>query len=311
MKNRDFTAAAAWTVPGAAKVLVQVFCMLIAAFFLAACGGSSSSAPVPVPVQVDPSSDSAATGIVLSNVELDQFFQSTLFSYTATVSLLVPTTRVMVNPSHANATITVNGIAVEAGTASDKVTLDQGVSTIDVVITAEDGINTTTYTFDVTRRTAESLAQRAYIKRWSGLNINCHYPEDLGGNFGAAVALSSDTLAIGDFDSLLGSWIYSRGGVHLFQRDASDVWSEQDYIHGTSDDGEGFGESVTLDGDTLAIGAPLTYTPDCSMDPSLCTDMDGYGRVIVYARDANGVWNSRWSLLGWSARRRCRTRVHS
>jgi hypothetical protein len=118
-----------------------------------------------------------------------------------------------------------------------------------------------------------------------------------GDQFGQAVAISGDTIAVGAWledspnasnpsdNSNLGS-----GAVYIFTRSGS-TWSQQAFLKasnaGTFD---GFGFSVSLSGDTLAVGA--------SEEASAATGVNGNqndnsanrsGAVYVFQR-SSGVW---------------------
>jgi len=76
-------------------------------------------------------------------------FSSATTAYTAGVSVSSVTVTPTVN--QANATVTVNTVAVISGQASGALTLNVGVNTITVTVTAQDGTTTKTYTISVTR----------------------------------------------------------------------------------------------------------------------------------------------------------------
>jgi hypothetical protein len=95
--------------------------------------------------------------------------------------------------------------------------------------------------------------------------------------FGWSLALSGDTLAVGaprEDSSAIGvggnqgsNSLPDSGAVYLFSRGAG-AWSQVDYIKAAvTDNGDFFGYSVTLSGDTLAAGAPG--------DDSIATGVDG------------------------------------
>jgi hypothetical protein len=106
-------------------------------------------------------------------------------------------------------------------------------------------------------RSGTTWSQQAYIK------AAANDPDD---NFGIAVALSNDTLAIGtrnddaaprgpasdpNDDSVANS-----GAVHIYTRTGS-TWSLEAFLKASADHGaEVFGLSVALAGDVLAVGAP-------------------------------------------------------
>jgi gliding motility-associated-like protein len=77
-------------------------------------------------------------------------------NFNATVANSVSTITVIPTPSEAHTTITVNGIAVAAGTSSGAITLNAGANNIDVIGTAQDGTTTRKYRITVTRTPAGS-----------------------------------------------------------------------------------------------------------------------------------------------------------
>jgi hypothetical protein len=105
------------------------------------------------------------------------------------VGFLAASTTVTPTVEDTNAMVTVNGTAVISGNPSESIFLGQGDTVITVMVTAEDGVTTRTYTITVTRQSASSFAQQAYIKASNNTGIDDH--------FGFSVALSRDTLAVG------------------------------------------------------------------------------------------------------------------
>jgi len=86
-----------------------------------------------------------------------------------------------------------------------------------------------------------SLAQEAYIKA-SNTGANDY--------FGYSVSLSGDTLAVGAFREGDDS-----GAVYVFTRSGT-TWTQQAYIKASNAEaGDEFGISISLSGDTLAVGA--------------------------------------------------------
>ena len=143
-----------------------------------------------------------------------------------------------------------------SGSASAPIPLAVGENTLTVIVTAEDGVSTGTYTVTVTRESANEFAQQAYIKA-----------SNTGGGdqFGYSIALSGDTLAVGayredsnatgiDGDENDNS-LADAGAVYVFIRNGT-VWSQQAYIKASNTgSGDRFGISLALSGDTLAVGA--------------------------------------------------------
>lgn len=95
------------------------------------------------------SNDAVLSGLTLSAGDIAPAFASGTASYTlATTS---DTTTVTPTVNQADATVTVNGTGVTSGTASSSIDLAIGDTAISVVVTAEDGSTTQTYTVAVTR----------------------------------------------------------------------------------------------------------------------------------------------------------------
>ncbi len=78
------------------------------------------------------SNDASLSSLTLSTGSLDQIFQSSLLSYTATVGYITSSTTVTPTTSDINATVSVNGVTVLSGTASESIVLNEGSNTITV-----------------------------------------------------------------------------------------------------------------------------------------------------------------------------------
>jgi len=107
------------------------------------------------------------SNLVLSAASLSSTFVSATETYTASVANSVASTTVTPTRTQANATITVNGSAVTSGNASGAISLNVGSNTINVVVTAQDGATTKTYTVTVTRA-ASSVATLSNLVLSSG-----------------------------------------------------------------------------------------------------------------------------------------------
>lgn len=102
------------------------------------------------------STDANLSGLTLSTGTLSPTFSSAVTSYTATVPNVTTSIRVTPTVSEAHATVKVNGITTTSASASSPIDLAVGQNSIPVVVTAEDGTTTKTYTVNVTRQTALS-----------------------------------------------------------------------------------------------------------------------------------------------------------
>ena len=114
-----------------------------------------------------------------------------------------------------------------------------------------------------------------------------------GDRFGAAVAISGETILVGAAN--VDNHASTIGSAHVFVRVAAD-WVQQQELSGAGATiGERYGHSVAIDGDTAVVGAP--------------NDNGGVGAVHVFTR-TSGVWTLQQTLtpaggasgdlFGWS-----------
>ena len=151
-----------------------------------------------------------------------------------------------------------------------------------------------------TRDPAGVWSQQAYIKASN---------TDANDDFGYSVALSGDTLAVSapseasaapgiDGDQGDNS-LFGAGAVYVFTRDAAGTWSQQAYVKASNNEfidefqyGDGFGYSVALSGDTLAVGAPGEESLATGIDGDQSDDNATFsGAVYVFTRDGAGAWS--------------------
>ncbi|WP_168735686.1 cadherin-like beta sandwich domain-containing protein [Cohnella fermenti] len=98
-----------------------------------------------------PSSAASLSGIVLSSGTLSPTFSSSTLEYTAEVVNGVSSIRVTPTTSDSLMKVKVNGVSVASGSLSGDITLDVGDNTIELVVTAEDGVTTQLYKVTVDR----------------------------------------------------------------------------------------------------------------------------------------------------------------
>ena len=108
----------------------------------------------------------------------------------------------------------------------------------------------------VFQRSGGLWVQQAYLKASN---------TDAGDQFGYSVSLSGDTLAVGAAQEDSNATGFNgnqadnsadgSGAVYVFQR-SSGVWTQQAYLKASNTGGnDRFGYSISLSGDTLAVGA--------------------------------------------------------
>ena len=116
------------------------------------------AAPVPPPAPPPPpppSPDASLSALALSAGSLD--FAPRTTAYAVRVPGAVASVTVTPTASHPGATVTVNGVEVESGEASDAIPLAVGETVIEVVVTAPGGASGT-YRVTVTRAPGEEAA---------------------------------------------------------------------------------------------------------------------------------------------------------
>ena len=98
-----------------------------------------------------PASEARLQNLVFSSGILNQTFASDTKVYTMSVPYAAKTTLVTATAIDPNATLSINGVPVVNGTASPAIDLVQGVNTVRVDVTAQNGIVQESYTVTITR----------------------------------------------------------------------------------------------------------------------------------------------------------------
>lgn len=104
----------------------------------------------------EPSHNANLSGITLSSGTLSPGFAENTVAYNVQIPYTVPSVTVTPVMAGVNATITINGTTVVSGAASSYIALNTGSNTITILVTAEDGATTKTYTLAVNRLPAPS-----------------------------------------------------------------------------------------------------------------------------------------------------------
>lgn len=276
---------------------------------IAGCGGGGSDSAISL------SSNAELQDLALSSGALDQIFQPSQVDYTSTQGFLAASIRVIPTAADSGATIEIEGLPVGLGQASPVIQLVAGEEALVAIeVTAADGINTKTYTVTIARQSVDELAQQAYVKASN---------TGAGDLFGASVALSRDTLAVGAFyeDSALtgvfsgspdndesgdGEGVDSQAGaVYVFVRDEVGNWNQQAYLKASNAGaGDWFGYSVSLSDETLAVGAPFEKGAQTGVFPGSPDNIqtgDGAvnsGAVYIFTRNETGSWSQQAYLKG-------------
>ena len=99
---------------------------------------------------------SSLSSLVLSSGTLSPAFAAATKTYTASVANATASITVTPTLTNSFAAVTVNGTPVTSGTASTSIPLTVGTNPITVLVTAQDGTTTSTYTITVTRFATDS-----------------------------------------------------------------------------------------------------------------------------------------------------------
>lgn len=109
------------------------------------------------------------SSLTISDGALSPTFNSQVLTYSATVEYLTNSLTVLPVAASSNATLTVDGTAVISGDNSDPILLAVGINTINVLVTAQDGVTTKNYAITVTRlSTCTPVATATESMSWTG-----------------------------------------------------------------------------------------------------------------------------------------------
>lgn len=133
-----------------------------------AAGNGNTAAPPFSIIYAPVSSNANLSNLAISSGTLSPGFASGTNSYSASVSYATTSLTVTPTASDANATITVNGVAVSSGNTTGAIALAAGSNTITTVVTAQDGTTQKTYSLTVTRAALSSNANLSDLAINSG-----------------------------------------------------------------------------------------------------------------------------------------------
>ncbi len=99
--------------------------------------------------QIVSSNNANLATLVTSTGTFTPIFDAATLSYSVTVPFGTNSVTVAPTVTQANATVKVNGSSVASGTASAAIAIGSGTTTVNVLVTAQDGVTTRTYTLSV------------------------------------------------------------------------------------------------------------------------------------------------------------------
>jgi hypothetical protein len=209
-----------------------------------------------------------------------------VFAYRIQGSLVTPTVSLTAAGPGATTHVAFDGVEVQQGQPWFSPRLSSDETRVELKLTSEAGVSST-YVLTIDRKPQQS----AFIK-----------PSNTGQDdqFASAVAVSGDTLAAGaPFEDSSGIGVNGNqsnnaasdsGAVYVYRR-GEKGWAQEAYLKApVSEPGERFGCNLTLEGDTLAVGA---IHADFSEAPNPSAPS---GSVYVFTR-ANGAWSQTQKLM--------------
>ncbi|WP_395739382.1 choice-of-anchor D domain-containing protein [Prosthecobacter sp.] len=123
-----------------------------------------------------PDTNARLSGLALSTGVLSPAFSSNVLAYSAGMPNATTTFSVTPAAVSSSASITVNGIDVTSGAASSSITFAGTSTSVAVVVTAQDGTTTQTYTLNVTRNT--TFQDWAYANNLNGATVTASTDSD-------------------------------------------------------------------------------------------------------------------------------------
>lgn len=191
--------------------------------------------------------------------------------------------------------VSINGDSLAVGAIqedSNQTTVTNGATA------AADNLSTDSGAVYVYKRNGSIWAQEAFIKAANNGPLD---------SFGYSVSISGDSLAVGAIDedsnqntitngttASADNSITASGAVYVYKRTGVN-WNQEAYIKASNNISKTyvyFGESVSISGDTLAVGAPGENSDQSSITNGTTSSTvagTNYGAVYVYKRTA-GAW---------------------
>ncbi|MGM0556732.1 MAG: FG-GAP repeat protein [Myxococcota bacterium] len=120
---------------------------------------------------------------------------------------------------------------------------------------------------------------------------------EFGDEFGKDVDIDGDTIVAGAWKEDSKTRVINgagdnnegpqSGAAYVFERDAQGAWAESTYLKASNaGQGDAYGTSVAIDGDTIAVGSRFDDSDSTGVDANASNNnLEDAGSVFVYARD--------------------------
>lgn len=139
--------------------------------------------------------------------------------------------------------------------------------------------------------------QQAYLKASNTDSFN----NSSFNRFGCSVSVESDTLVVGAYsedssttgvNSEPDSAGSDTGAAYIFTRDSGGIWSQQAYLKASNTgDGDEFGFSVAVSGDTVVVGARKEESSTTGVDSVPDDAATLAGAAYIFTRNGDGLWS--------------------
>jgi hypothetical protein len=173
--------------------------------------------------------------------------------YVVDLPLWQPAVTLTATVATAGDTLAIAGTPVASGTPSAEFTLSLGDTPVDIVVDNAFGWQRT---YRLTLRRAAQLAQYVYGKASNtGKDDRFGYRTALSGDTIVVAGVFEDSAAKGVGGDQADNEATDSGAVYVFRRTGA-TWQQEAYLKASNTGGDDFfGSSVSLSGDTLAVGA--------------------------------------------------------
>jgi len=122
-----------------------------------ATNSAGTTYTTPASTFATPSNDASLAALVLTTATLSPPFAGGITSYATSVPNATTSITVTPTVAQASATVKVNAVSVPSGSASPAIALAAGANLVTVVVTAQDGVTTRSYSLTVTRLAPPSV----------------------------------------------------------------------------------------------------------------------------------------------------------
>jgi trimeric autotransporter adhesin len=230
----------------------------------------------------------ALDGLTLSAGTLSPSFDPDTTSYSSTTTFLVQGTTFTPSTTATGATIEVDGAVVASGQASAPIALAEGQTNVTIRIQTAEG-ESRDYSIAVTRLGLAQFAEEAFVTASAATASSFS-------ELGYSIAVSGDTMAVGAWEENSASTGINStpnytvagensGAVYVFTRNGT-TWAQQAYIKpDIIGRGDNFGISVSLSGDTLAVGAWREDSSTTGVNSTPNNNATDSGAAYVFTRN--------------------------